>query len=135
MRAPARVAFTLTLKEAPSTNRMQLCVSACLPVSLGGAGGSAVYIDTEGSFVADRLAEMARGTARACLARLGVSSLPRTVDLVSDAILWGIQVQRVHSAVEQIAAVHAVEDQIESLARRPVLARHDGSFSIRETIC
>ena len=40
----------------------QMAVQAAMPISENGLGGSVVYIDTEGSFSADRLVDM--GTAR-----------------------------------------------------------------------
>ena len=42
-------------------DRMQLCINVQLSKEHGGANGEAVYIDTEGSFVIKRLAQM--GTA------------------------------------------------------------------------
>jgi RAD51-like protein 2 len=41
---------------------IQLCVSVQMPKAFGGYEGSAVYIDTEGSFMAERAREMARAT-------------------------------------------------------------------------
>eukprot|EP00965_Chrysotila_dentata_P108939 3599230-Pleurochrysis_carterae.AAC.1 len=40
---------------------MQLAVSAQTPAALGGVDGDAVYIDTEGSFMAERALQMAEG--------------------------------------------------------------------------
>ena len=41
---------------------MQLCVSVQMPEAFGGYEGSAVYIDTEGSFMAERAKEVAQAT-------------------------------------------------------------------------
>ena len=49
---------------------MQQCVNVQLPASVGGVGGQAVYIDTEGSFVSGRAAEIAQATVRALAARV-----------------------------------------------------------------
>ena len=38
---------------------MQLVLTAQIPQQLGGNAGEALYIDTEGSFTAERLEEMA----------------------------------------------------------------------------
>lgn len=38
---------------------MQLAVSCVMPVEFGGLGGSCLFVDTEGSFVAERLEQMA----------------------------------------------------------------------------
>ena len=39
---------------------MQLAVDVHMPEAFGGLGGEAVYIDTEGSFLAERVADMAK---------------------------------------------------------------------------
>lgn len=43
---------------------MQLAVDATIPEEFGGVGGHAVYVDTEGSLVVERLAEMAAATVQ-----------------------------------------------------------------------
>jgi len=45
---------------------MQLSVDVQIPVSFGGNAGQAVYIDTEGSFVVERLVDIAKATIRHC---------------------------------------------------------------------
>jgi RAD51-like protein 2 len=42
---------------------MQLAVSAVMPVEFGGLGGACIFVDTEGSFVAERLDQMATTAA------------------------------------------------------------------------
>lgn len=43
---------------------MQLAVDVTIPEEFGGVCGHAVYVDTEGSLVAERLAEMAEATVQ-----------------------------------------------------------------------
>ena len=43
---------------------MQLAVDVTIPEEFGGVGGQAVYVDTEGSLVVERLAEMAAATVQ-----------------------------------------------------------------------
>lgn len=45
---------------------MQLSVDVQIPVCFGGNGGQAVYIDTEGSFVVERLVDIAQATVKHC---------------------------------------------------------------------
>ena len=47
---------------------MQLCVSSQIPEALGGLGGQAVYIDTEGSFMSNRVVQIVNATIK-CLMR------------------------------------------------------------------
>lgn len=45
---------------------MQLAVDVQIPVCFGGLGGKALYIDTEGSFVVQRVADMAEAAVKHC---------------------------------------------------------------------
>lgn len=45
---------------------MQLCVDASIPECFGGVGGEAIFIDTEGSFVAERVLQIAEATVNHC---------------------------------------------------------------------
>ena len=46
---------------------IQLCASTQIPVPFGGLDGAAVYVDTEGSFTAERAADIAEATAKRVL--------------------------------------------------------------------
>lgn len=39
---------------------MQLCTSTCIPLCFGGVGGETLYIDTEGSFMVERILQMTK---------------------------------------------------------------------------
>lgn len=45
---------------------MQLCVDCTIPECFGGVEGEAIYIDTEGSFVTERIAEIGKATIEHC---------------------------------------------------------------------
>jgi len=45
---------------------MQLSVDVQIPTCFGGNAGHAVYIDTEGSFVVERLADIAQAAVKHC---------------------------------------------------------------------
>lgn len=45
---------------------LQLAVDVQIPEYLGGVGGEAIYIDTEGSFVVERAAEIAEAAVLHC---------------------------------------------------------------------
>lgn len=45
---------------------MQLCVDVSIPECFGGVQGQAIYIDTEGSFVAERILQMAEAAVNHC---------------------------------------------------------------------
>ncbi|TPP55437.1 Rad51 family protein [Leishmania donovani] len=54
---------------------MQLAVSCAMPVEFGGMGGACLFVDTEGSFVAERLEQMA--TAAVSLVRAILLTQPQ----------------------------------------------------------
>uniref|UniRef100_A0A2C9KIX7 DNA repair protein RAD51 homolog 3 n=1 Tax=Biomphalaria glabrata TaxID=6526 RepID=A0A2C9KIX7_BIOGL len=55
---------------APGLGKTQLClqlaVDVQIPVDIGGLDGEAVYIDTEGSFIVERLVDIATATVDHC---------------------------------------------------------------------
>ncbi|KAJ1969797.1 hypothetical protein IWQ62_000399 [Dispira parvispora] len=75
---------------------MQLCVNVQTPQHLGGAGGQAIFIDTEGTFVAERAQQMAQSaiqrweqTALAQLPHSGITPTPLpTVEDILEGILY-----------------------------------------------
>ena len=45
---------------------MQLSVDVTIPECFGGLGGESLYIDTEGSFIVDRVRDIAMATVEHC---------------------------------------------------------------------
>ena len=45
---------------------IQVAIDVSIPESLGGLGGEAIYIDTEGSFIIERVADIAKATSQHC---------------------------------------------------------------------
>lgn len=92
---------------------MQLCLDVQIPVAFGGVGGRAVYIDTEGSFMVERIEQM----ARACVAHLQrMASVSRNPAMAAAAagidaheLLANIFYFRAHTATEQIAAINMLD--------------------------
>ncbi|EGD72364.1 hypothetical protein PTSG_00384 [Salpingoeca rosetta] len=87
---------------------MQLSVNCQLPHAFGGLAGQVVYIDTEGSFMADRFKEIAEHTRselqpRASRRRKKQAALPSVEEM-----LEGVHVFRVHNYIEQIAVLNAL---------------------------
>lgn len=88
---------------------MQLALDVQIPRIFGGVGGEAVYIDTEGSLMVDRLAQIAVGLIahlRKTAASRGHSKLvAAAAELTVEQLLRGVHVFRVHSYAEQLATV------------------------------
>ena len=93
---------------------MQLAVDVQIPKEFGGLGGQAVYIDTEGSFMAERVEEI----AHACLEHLQkIATSAQDADLLRlmgkwdvEKMLANIHFFRVHDSTEQIALVHVLPE-------------------------
>ena len=89
-----------------------------IPEIFNGLGGEAVYIDTEGSFMVERVAEMAtelsshlhklaRGQASKNKSQDAiVSQLAAAQSMTRDRFLEGIQIFRVHDQTETIATIN-----------------------------
>jgi len=60
---------------------MQLSVDVQIPVCFGGNAGHAVYVDTEGSFVVERLVDIAQATIRHCHLIAGIRQHQGAADL------------------------------------------------------
>ncbi len=64
-------------------SRIQLAVNAQLPMALGGLGATAIYIDTEGSFMADRVVDIAAGAVAHAAAEAAHLGTPQAAAAVS----------------------------------------------------
>ncbi|CAI5973069.1 unnamed protein product [Closterium sp. NIES-65] len=98
---------------------MQLAINVQTPAVLGGVEGEAVYIDTEGSFMVERAAEMADAWAAHCTAAATAidAPTPDTTAPMSAAVaskasraaaLAGVHYLRVYDHTEQTALVHSL---------------------------
>nr|AXI69345.1 DNA repair protein RAD51 [Cepaea nemoralis] len=85
---------------------MQLAVDTHIPESLGGLGGEAIYVDTEGGFVIDRMVDIAEATVQHCRFIAEQEGLGPTNCLTVDAILAGTHYLRCQDHVELTAIVH-----------------------------
>eukprot|EP01012_Entosiphon_sulcatum_P011177 TRINITY_DN16716_c0_g1_i1.p1 TRINITY_DN16716_c0_g1~~TRINITY_DN16716_c0_g1_i1.p1 ORF type:complete len:357 (-),score=48.95 TRINITY_DN16716_c0_g1_i1:9-1079(-) len=85
---------------------MQLALDVQIPEAVGGVAGSAIYIDTEGSFVIQRAQQMAGALLKhlqeICRNNAEISSL--TVEAILDKILY----YRVHDVAEQLALINVL---------------------------
>lgn len=96
---------------------MQLSVNTAIPHALGGCGGETVYIDTEGSFSAQRTAQMAEGLISSLWQRLSACNPAERAQreaalrgLTSESILCGVHVFRCHDLAELVAVVKGMRD-------------------------
>lgn len=88
---------------------MQLSAIVQLPVSRGGLGGNAVYLDSEGSFTPERLSEIA-GAHLERLRSAGGAGLPERLNV--EGILDGVFYFRIHNGLQQLNTIETMKDFI-----------------------
>jgi RAD51-like protein 2 len=69
---------------------MQLCVNVQIPERFGGLGAKAIYIDTEGSFVSNRLVEIANSTMRLLQKKFSLETRNGTVNFAFFFVIYYI---------------------------------------------
>ncbi|XP_045913075.1 DNA repair protein RAD51 homolog 3 [Micropterus dolomieu] len=109
------VGKTTEICGAPGVGKTQLClqlaVDVQVPQCFGGVGGQAVYIDTEGSFVLQRVVDIASAAVQHC-SFLAEDDEQRDAmtNFTVDAILSNMFVVRCHDYVELLAELHLLPD-------------------------
>ncbi|KAF9934557.1 DNA repair protein rad51c [Modicella reniformis] len=109
---------------------LQLCINAQIPCSAGGAGGTAIFVDTEGSFVAKRVAQL----AAACSERLGglAHNVGDTSSIITtEGLMQGIQYCRVHSSVELIAMIRMLDGIVQAHPKTKLIVIDSIAFLFR----
>lgn len=90
---------------------MQLAVDVQIPVAFMGLGSEAIYIDTEGSFMVERVLEMSKAVLSHLKTMVATHQRPAQVEAAkaftegAEMFLNGIHVMRVHDYTEQLSAV------------------------------
>ncbi|XP_026189221.1 DNA repair protein RAD51 homolog 3 [Mastacembelus armatus] len=99
----------------PGVGKTQLClqlaVDVQVPQCFGGNGGQVIYIDTEGSFLVQRVVDMATAAVRHC--SLLVEDDEQRVAITTftvETILSNIFLVRCHDYVELLAELHLLPD-------------------------
>jgi RAD51-like protein 2 len=122
---------------------VQLSVSVQIPREFGGVDGEAVYIDTEGSFMAERASDV----AAACARHLGVISRDSSGIISPDdqkkmvkvletftveKILRGIHLFRCHEVTELLAVLETLGEFIEAHPRVRLVVIDSVAFHFRQ---
>ncbi|XP_076367605.1 DNA repair protein RAD51 homolog 3-like [Tachypleus tridentatus] len=93
---------------------LQLSVNVQIPESCGGVGGEAIYIDTEGSFIVERLLDIASATVEHIdLINARHEGEGQKKKLNIEDILKGIHYYRCQDYVELLAIVNILPDFLE----------------------
>lgn len=114
---------------------IQLAINVQIPVEFGGLGGQAVYIDTEGSFMVERVCQI----AEACIEKLRdiPCSSERKVEecrtkLKVDDFLSNIFCFRACNYTEQIAVINSMDKFIEEHDKVKIIIVDSVPFHFRQ---
>ncbi|CAM9287855.1 unnamed protein product [Chrysoparadoxa australica] len=129
----------------PGTGKTQLAMQCALdcqiPTTMGGQGGEAVYIDSEGSFTYERAAQMAEAVAlhlkKAAQARSGgaaTDAIVHALAVTQDRLLAGIHVFRVHNYREQLAVQQALSEFLREHPKVCLVVVDSISFHFRHSL-
>jgi RAD51-like protein 2 len=114
---------------------IQLAVDVHLPAVFGGAEGHAIYLDTEGSFMAERAAEIAQAfvthVKRMARVRNESSLLEAAGELSVESILENIHFCRIHDWAEQVATVNMLCSLLDQHPRVRLIVIDSVAFHFR----
>ncbi|XP_041861030.1 DNA repair protein RAD51 homolog 3 [Melanotaenia boesemani] len=111
---------------------MQLAVDVQVPQCFGGVEGQVVFVDTEGSFLLQRVVDIATATVRHCslLAEDAEQRVALTTFSV-ESILANIFLVRCHDYVELLAELHLLPDFLQDRPRVRLLVIDSVAFPFR----
>ncbi|KAG5284973.1 hypothetical protein AALO_G00032550 [Alosa alosa] len=109
------VGKTTEVCGAPGVGKTQLClqlaVDVQIPVCFGGRGGRALYVDTEGSFLVQRAADMAHAAVEHCrVVTQDAEQQAALKDFTVENILSRLSLVRCHDYVELLAHCYLLPD-------------------------
>jgi len=92
---------------------MQLAVDVQIPTCFGGSGGQAVYIDTEGSFVVERMVDIAQTTVKHCVYIASIQphgdNDESLKNFTLESILSGVHCFRCYDHVQLLAVARTLD--------------------------
>ena len=114
---------------------IQLAVDVHLPSIFGGAEGHAIYLDTEGSFMAERAAEIAQAFVTHVKKMARVRNEPPLLEaaeqLSVESILENMHFCRIHDWAEQVAAVNTLSTLLDQHPRVRLIVIDSVAFHFR----
>lgn len=114
---------------------IQLAVDVQIPQQYGGLGGAAVYIDTEGSFMLERVVDMAEAAVRHIHKLAERKQADSTqVEFTVEQIMTNIMYFRVHNHLEQVALVNVLEDVLQQHPQVRLVVLDSVSFHFRQDL-
>ncbi|KAF9163626.1 DNA repair protein rad51c [Actinomortierella ambigua] len=106
---------------------MQLAINVQLPPEFGGVNGSSIYLDSEGSFVAKRVQEMAASSV-ALLHDRGYT------DWTADTLLEGVRYCRVLNPIQLLAMIRMLRGIVKADSKVRLIVVDSIAFLFRSNI-
>ncbi|KAM3872249.1 DNA repair protein RAD51 homolog 3 [Diretmus argenteus] len=131
------VGKTTEICGAPGVGKTQLClqlaVDVQIPECFGGGGGQAVFVDTEGSFMVQRAADLAAAAVQHCslLAEDAEQRAAMTTFTVEN-VLSNLFLVRCHDYVELLAEVYLLPDFLSQHPKVRLLVIDSIAFPFRQ---
>ncbi|XP_056130902.1 DNA repair protein RAD51 homolog 3 [Lampris incognitus] len=99
----------------PGVGKTQLCLQLAIdvqiPTCFGGLGGQVVFLDTEGSFIVQRLVDLAQAAVQHCsLLAKDREQHDASIDFTVETTLSNLFLVRCHDYVELLAEVYLLSD-------------------------
>ncbi|KAJ3287005.1 DNA repair protein rad51c [Borealophlyctis nickersoniae] len=107
---------------------MQLSLNAQIPPNPGAPWGESIYVDTEGSFIIERVAEIASET----LSELARLSHQLDSSVTVESLLSRIHYFRIHGHVEQIALMNQLEGFLKAHPQVKIIVIDSIAFHFRQ---
>jgi RAD51-like protein 2 len=115
---------------------MQLAINVHLPTVFHGVEGQAVYIDTEGSFTAERCKQMTEAFCKHLVSTANIKNDQARRDaaaaLTPEVILSGIHLFRCRDAVEQLAVVEVLPSFLDAHPAVKLIVIDSVTFHFRQ---
>jgi RAD51-like protein 2 len=93
---------------------MQLACDSKIPTSLHGLGGGAIYIDTEGSVLAERMEKIAEALVSHITRMENRRGVRTTPPFTVESVLSSIHYYRVHDYTEQLSCIKSLHTFLSS---------------------
>ncbi|KAM9855355.1 DNA repair protein RAD51 homolog 3 [Aulostomus maculatus] len=131
------VGKTTEICGAPGVGKTQLClqlaVDVQVPVCFGGLGGQVVYVDTEGSFLVQRVVDIAAAAVRHCsLLAEDTEQQAAMTTFTMETILSNMFLVRCHDYVELLAEIHLLPDFLSQHPKVRLLVIDSVAFPFRQ---
>ncbi|XP_021370414.1 DNA repair protein RAD51 homolog 3-like [Mizuhopecten yessoensis] len=121
---------------APGTGKTQICmqlaVDAQIPECLGGLEAEVIYIDTEGSFIVERLVDIVTATVEHCKEIAGGDQDSGELgDFTPERVLSRMHYYRCHDYIELLATIHLLPDFIKQHSKVRLVIVDSVAFHFR----